>query len=244
MTGKSISQFLPLAARTRRDADRHYRTVHTRFARAQLRTMPHVLSYHTNRADAEYDLAGGWEQRPRAFRFVILRFAPGHGLEFPPEVRAQVAEDHRQFLRELRGFAVEEEVILDRLTGQTALVKYLFEFERPTAATQSDGAAALSALIASIEREGADATGLRRVVLDRVETEAVAEPIDEPGQRPTDQTLPETTKQAFLEFWFDHPDWAEEWFARPAVRAALRDPWWDVARGYRVTEECGVDRTG
>ena len=243
MTGKSIIQFLPLAGQSRRAADRYYRDVHTRFSRGQMRTMPHVLSYHTNRADAEYDLTAGWRQRPRAFRFAILRFTLGHGLEFPPEVRAQIIEDHRLFLRELRDFAVEEQAVVDRLGGQTGLVKYLFEFERPEEAPLAEGESTLSTLVHSMAREAADAFGLRRVLVDRVRSEAVAEAIDEPGQRLTDRTLPQTTKQAFLELWFDNHEWAEEWFARPVVRAVLRDPWWAVARGYRVTEECQLDRT-
>ena len=233
---KSIAQFQPLAGQSREDADRHYSKVHTRFARAQLRAMPHVLSYHTNRAEAEYDLAGGWGQRPRAFRFVILRFAPGRSLEFPPDVRERVAQDHRLFLRELRGFAVDEEVLVDRLDGQTALVKYLFEYERVAEARPS-----LDELAATLCELG-DTFGLRRIVLNRVRAEAVAESIDEPGQRPTTRPLPDTAKQAFVEIYFDHRDWAEEWFARPAVRVALIGPAWALARGYRVTEECGLDR--
>ena len=129
--GKSIAQFQPLAGQRRHASDRHYRTVHTPFARRTLRAMPHVLSYHTNRAEAELDLARGWSQRPHAFRFVILRFEPGRSLGFPPAVRAQIAEDHRNFLREFRGFPVEETTVLDRLSGQTALVKYLVEYELP-----------------------------------------------------------------------------------------------------------------
>jgi ketosteroid isomerase-like protein len=244
-TAKSISQFLPVSGLTREAADRHYREVHTRFARTELRGMPHVRSYHTNRADAEFDVAGGWSQPPRAFRFVLLRFAPGRSLEFPVGVRARVAEDHRNFLRELRGFAVDEQVLTDRLAGQTALVKYLFEYERPPAIPVGEGEAVLDGLTATLAEAAQDtdrAFGPRRVVVNRVRTEAVAEPIDEPGQRPTDRILPETTKHAFVELWFDNRDWAEEWFARPAVRAALLRPWWALASGYRVTEECGLDR--
>ncbi len=94
---KSNFQFMPLAGQSRWASDRHYRRVHTPFARVQLRAMPQVLSYDTNRAVAEWDIAGVWHQRPRAFRFVMLRFEPGRSLEFPPSARARVAEDHRLF---------------------------------------------------------------------------------------------------------------------------------------------------
>ena len=242
--GKSIAHFLPLADLPREAADRHYREVHTRFARAELRGMPHVLSYHTNRADAEFDLAGGWNQRPRAFRFVVLRFVPGHSLGFSQRTRDRLSEDHRIFLRELRSFMVDEQVLVDRLSGQTALVKYLFEYERPADSPASAGESVFGALTGRLAAAAdSEAFGLRRIVTNRVRAEVAAEPIDEPGQRSTDRLLPETAKHAFVELWFDHRDWAEEWFALPQVREALLDPWWVLARGYRTTEECGLDRS-
>jgi hypothetical protein len=241
-SAKSIGQFLPLAGQSWRAADRHYLSVHSPFARRTLRDMPHVLSYHINRADAAFDLNGGWAQRPAAFRFMILRFEPGRSLEFPPDVRVRIAEDHRNFLRELRGFAVAEDVLVDRLNGQTALVKYLAEYERPDGSAAEEFDSRLHTLGERLREQAEGAFGLRQIVLNRVLAEGVAEPIDEPGQRPTDRTLPETTKQGFLELYFDHRDWAEQWFARPAVRTTIADPHWAVARAYRVTEECGLDR--
>ena len=237
-TAKSIAQFQPLAGQRRSASDRHYRQVHTPFARRTLRAMPHVLSYHTNRARAQLDVAGGWSARPHAFRFVVLRFEAGRSLEFPPEVRAQIAEDHRNFLREFRGFAVDEDVLLDRLRGQTALVKYLVEYEG------ADGRAvnALRDAVAVVAAEKPDRYGLRQVLLNRVTAESAAEPIDEPGQRTTDRLLPATDKAAFLELYFDARDRAEEWFAHPDVHAALFDQDWTSARASRVTEECGLDR--
>jgi hypothetical protein len=239
---KSIAQFLPLAGQSRAASDRHYRTVHTPYARRVLREMPQVLSYHTNRAEAERDLSGGWAQRPRAFRFVILRFLPGRTLGFPPEVRARIAEDHRNFLREYRGFSVDEQVLVDRVAGQTALVKYLIEYERAADASAAECSQRFEAMAVNLQGAAADAFGLRLVHMNRVLSETVAEPIDEPGQRPTERTHPETSKQGFVEIYFDHRDWAEEWFARADVQAVLFDPRWAMARAYRVSEECGLLR--
>lgn len=239
---KSISQFLPLARLSADEADRHYLAVHSRFARTLLRSMPHVVSYHTNRAEAEFDLNGRWRQRPRAFRFVVLRFRPGRSLEFPDDVRELIVQDHRQFLRELRGFRVIEDVVLDRLSGQTALQKYLFEFEQPDEDPPELAAAHLDELVDVLLAQAPDAFGLRQILVNRVTSEGAVEAVDEPGQRPVDQTLASTTKSAFVEFYFDHSEWAEHWFARTAVRRALRSDYWALSRGYWVTEECGLDR--
>ena len=240
--GKSIAQFQPLAGLDPASADRHYRRVHTPFARRTLREMPHVLAYHTNRARAELDLAGGWAQRPRAYRFVILRFQAGRALEFPPEIRAEIAEDHRNFLREFRGFAVDEDVVVDRLSGQTALVKYLAEYERAEAGDAAPAVDRLRAGLVDLVAQGREQFGLRQLLVNRVRAEAEAEPIDEPGQRPTDRRLPATTKAAFVEFYFDERDRAEQWFAQPGARAALLGGDWALARVSRVTEKCGLDR--
>jgi hypothetical protein len=242
VTAKSIAQFHPLAGQSREAADRHYLEVHSPFARRTLRDMPHVLSYHINRADAQFDLNGTWAQQPGAFRFIVLRFAEGRSLEFPPDVRARVAEDHRNFLRELRGFGVDEAVIVDRLSGQTSLVKYLVEYERAPGEPADPFAALFGQLGEQLRELTGDVFGLRRIAVNRVRAEAAAEPIDEPGQRPTDRRLPSTTKHGFVELYFDHREWAEEWFGRPDVRTALFDPRWAIARAYRVTEECGFDR--
>lgn len=239
---KTVSHFLPLSTVTAEDADRHYLRVHTRFARNLLRGMDHVVSYHTDRAVAEYDLNGGWAQRPHAFRFVVLRLLPGRGLEFPPEVRELIVEDHRRFLRELRPFRVREEVVLDRLSGQTALEKYVFELDRPDGVGPEAARRYLDERVAELVGEAAHAFGIRQVVVDHVESEGATAPVDEPGQRTLPGTLPETSRQAFVEIWFDQREWAEEWFARSAVRAVLQDRYWSAARGYRVEERCGIDR--
>ncbi|WP_326791626.1 hypothetical protein OHA79_03030 [Streptomyces sp. NBC_00841] len=55
---KTVSQFLPLSTVTADEADQYYLQVHTRFARHFLREMEQVVSYHINRAVAEYELVG------------------------------------------------------------------------------------------------------------------------------------------------------------------------------------------
>ncbi|MFD7407818.1 hypothetical protein ACFV7R_35335 [Streptomyces sp. NPDC059866] len=241
-TDKTVSHFLPLSTVTADEADRHYLAVHTRFARHFLREMDQVVSYHIARAVAEYDLAGGWEQRPRAFRFIVMRFLPGRGLELPDRLRELVVEDHRNFLRDLRPFRVREEVVLDRMSGQTALEKYVFELDRPDGADPGSAAEHLREQMAVLEGEASAAFGIRQILVDHVEAEGVTAPVDEPGQRLLPETLSETSRQAFVELYFDQREWAEDWFARPGVRAVLQDPYWKPVRGYRVEERCGLDR--
>lgn len=243
---KTISQFQPLAASTRADADRYYREVHARFARGFLREMPPVRSYHTGLAVAAYDVAGGWAAPPETFRYVVLRLDPGATLPWTPELRERITQDHRVFLRELRGFAVDEEVLVDRLRGQTALVKYQFEYDRVPGEPAAAGEARLRAQLDRLVELADEAFGLRLLLADHVRHETGSEPVDEPGQRGTGIRLPETARQGFVELYFDQPEWAGEWFAREDVRAALLGPdeglAWDRVVGVQVHEECGLDR--
>jgi hypothetical protein len=239
---KTISHFQPLAASTRAACDRYYREVHTRFARGFLRRMPNVRSYHVGLAEAGFDVAGGWAAPPWTFRYVVLRFDPGSGLDLAPELRERITEDHRIFLRELRGFSVEEEVLVDRLHGQTALVKYQFEYDRRPGEPAEAGVARLRAQLDRLRPLAVDAFGLRLLVVDHVRFETNSEPMDEPGQRSTGERLPETSRQAFVELYFDQAEWAEEWFHRDDVRAALLGEGWGRSYGVRIAEECGLDR--
>jgi len=239
---KTISQFQPLAASTRAECDRYYRQVHTRFARGFLREMAHVRSYHVGLAESSYDVAGGWGAPPRTFRYVVLRFDPGAGLAMSPGLRERIAHDHRVFLRELRGFAVEEEVLVDRLRGQTSLVKYQFEYDRRPGEPPAAGVARLREQLDRLVPLTEEAFGLRLLLADHVLFETGSGPIDEPGQRGTGERLGETSRQAFVELYFDQPEWAEEWFRRDDVRSALLGDGWGLTNGVKVDEECGLDR--
>jgi hypothetical protein len=239
---KTISQFQPLSTSTREECDRYYREVHTRFARGFLREMPHVRSYHIGLAESSYDVAGGWAAPPQTFRYVVLRFDPGTGLTLSTGLRERIAQDHRVFLRELRGFSVDEEVLVDRLSGQTALVKYQFEYDRRDGEAAEAGAARLRGQLDRLVALSEEASGLRLLLADHVRCETGSEPIDEPGQRGTGERVPATSRQAFLELYFDQPQWAEEWFRRDDVRSALLGEGWARAHGVRVDEECGLDR--
>lgn len=239
---KTFSTFAPLAAQPVEASDRHYREVHAPFARRFLREMDQVVSYHTARATAELDLGGGWRQRPRAFRYITMRFLAGRSLELPEDLHERIVQDHRSCLRDLRSFRVHEQVLLDRLTGQTGVSKHVVELERRPDVGRDEADAYLDKQLQVLADEAHGAYGVRQLLVNRVETEAETAAVDEPGQRPLRRPLASTTAQAFVELYADHADWGEEWLARPAVRAVVQDSWWGHARCYRVAEECGVDR--
>lgn len=239
---KAISHFLPASTVTAEKANEYYLRVHTRFARHFLREMDQVVSYHTGRAVAQYDLLGGWDRDPQAFRFVLLRFLPDRGLELTDDLREAIVADHRLFLRELRPFTVSEEVVLDRMSGQTALEKYLFEIDRHDTTDPEAARAHLRRQLAVLAQEASSAFGARQILVNHVLREQVTAPVDEPGQRPLPEMLPETPRQAFLEFYFDQHEWAQGFFDRPVVRAVLQDRFWATVHGYRIEEQCGLDR--
>jgi hypothetical protein len=217
--GKSISRFMPTPSRTREECERHYTEVHVRMAQNLLRPMPALVSYHINRAVAQADVNGGWAKRPRAWRFVVLRFAPGEVLAFSPEQNEMVAQDHVNCLYRLRHSDLEETVLLDRRSGQLALAKFLFEADRGPGVSAEDGWAAFSAIAGRIRAEMESAFGARLLILNRVLNEVECEPVDVEGQRPIG-LLEETTRVGYLEIYFDHARWGRDALG-PLVRDGL-----------------------
>src|SRR3954451_20007885 len=144
--GKHFSRFDPTPSKRPEECERHYTQVHVHMAQELLRPMPSLLSYHTNRAVAQADVNGGFNQRPRAWRFAVLRFAPGEALAFSPEQNEMVARDHVNCLYRLRHCDVEETVLLDRLGGQTALAKFVLEADRPASVAPETAWASFAAL--------------------------------------------------------------------------------------------------
>ena len=249
---KRVSRFLPSERCTRAEADHHYEWVHHRFAMRMFRDhAPSVRLYATNHAVAQFDLAGTFLARPRAWRFVILDVddPPADdslgGKEWLPSwAERSIVDDHTNFLREVRPFEVEPSLLVDRLTKQTTLAKYLVEIE--AAGTGDDAVAAANASyerISDVVRsEGSNAFALRLAVRNRALREAEMVAVTEPGQAYAGRYLPSTTMCGIDELYFDHRDWAAEFFRSPPVREALTlDPAVRVGV-YAVEELVGVDR--
>ena len=240
---KTIGRFDPTPSRAPEDCERHYTQVHVRMAQDLLRPMAAVRSYLIDRAVAQADVAGGWSQQPRAWRFVVMRYTPGGALSFTPEQAETVAQDHVNCLYRLRHCEVEEEVLLDRLDSQLALSKFLIEADRAPAATAEEAWTAFRGLAARVQEAMDEAHGARALYLNRVLNELECEPVDVEGQRPVGM-LADTTRAGYLEAYFDHPRWGEEALGPLVPAGALRDPALTDVNLLRVEElaPLGADR--
>jgi hypothetical protein len=241
--GKSIGRFDPTPSRAPEECERHYTQVHVRMAQDLLRPVPSLLSYHTNRAVAQADVNGGWNQRPRAWRFVVLRFTPGATLAFTPEQNEMVAQDHVNCLYRLRQGDVDEHVLLDRVDRQLALAKFMIEADRAPGVSGDAAWEAFSALADRVRGAMDGAFGARRLILNRALNEVECEPLDVEGQRPIG-LLEDTSRVGYIEAYFDHARWGEEALSVVAAEGAIRNPALIGANLLRVEEQAPLDVTG
>ena len=241
--GKVIGRFDPTPSRTPEECERHYTQVHVRMAQDLLRPMPSLVSYHTDRAVSQADVNGGWNQRPRAWRFVVLRFTPGETLAFSPEQNEMVAQDHVNCLYRLRSSDVDERVLFDRVDGQLALAKFMIEADRAPGVEAGAAWDVFSALADRLRNAIDGAFGARRLIVNRVLNEVECEPLDVEGQRPIG-VLEDTTRVGYIEAYFDHARWGEEALGAIAAQGALRDPALVEVNLLRVEEHAPLDVTG
>jgi hypothetical protein len=241
--GKVIGRFDPTPSRAPDECERHYTEVHVRMAQDLLRPMPSLLSYYTDRAVAQADVNGGWKQRPRAWRFVVLRFAPGETLAFTAEQNEMVAQDHVNCLCRLRSCEVQETVVLDRLAGQLTVAKFMIEADRHATVDPDEAWAAFTALAERTLAAMQDAFGARRLIVNRVVNEVECETLDVEGQRPIG-LLDDTSRLGYIEAYFDHPRWGEAALGLLAAGDALRDPALVDVNLLRVEELAPLDMSG
>ena len=240
--GKVIGRFDPTPSRTPEECERHYTQVHVRMAQDLLRPMPSLLSYYTDRAVAQADVNGRWSQRPRAWRFVVLRFTPGETLAFTADQDEMVAHDHVNCLYRLRSCEVEETVPLDRVDGQLALAKFMIEADRAPGIDADTAWRAFSALADRVLRTVEGAFGVRRLIVNRVVNEVECERLDVEGQRPVG-FLNDSTRVGYIEAYFDHQRWGEEALGLLAVGGGLRDAALVDVNLLRVEELAPLDVT-
>ena len=220
---KSISRFEPTPSRAIEECERHYTEVHVRMAQNLLQPMQGIRSYHINRALAQADVSGGWSQRPRAWRFVVLRFEPDAELAFTPEQNEMVAQDHVNCLYRLRHCEVEETVLLDRIDRQYALAKFMVEADMSAGAAPETSRRAFDDLAARVLERMSGAFGARQLIVNHALTELECEPVEVEGQRPIG-LLPHTRRLGYLEAYFDHKRWGEEALRELARDGSLRHP--------------------
>jgi hypothetical protein len=220
---KAISRFEPTPSRTPEECERHYTSVHVRMAQDLLRPMPGLRSYHVNRAQAQADVGGGWAQRPRAWRFALVRFSPDAVLDFSPAQAETVAQDHVNCLYRLRHCSLEETILLDRRGEQLTLAKFMIEADRAADVSAEFAWDAFEGLASHIRELMAHAFGARLLILNRALDEVACEPLDVEGQRPVG-LLAETLRVGYVEAYFDHRRWGEEALGGLAKDGSLRDP--------------------
>lgn len=247
----TLARFDPLGTRPPELSEAHYRDVHVRLAVELLGSIPTIRQYATYLVCRQYDATGHWHKHPTAWRFASQIVEPAPGVPegsaptaFPAEVRHRLAQDHRNCLRHLRRFDVEEEVLVNAWSGQLSTQRYFFEFERradespETARTEFDG---ICGAIASL---ALDAPGLRLVLRRGVISEAEAGPLDDNGQILTGQQLAASTMVGYLDIVFDNQYSAEQFFVLNDVRAELRSDHFASIEGYEVREVIGFDKRG
>lgn len=240
---KRVMQFQASALRPREESERHYLDVHSPWAVDTFAGMPEVVGYHTNRVLAQWDIRGGFGRVPDLWRYASMRYRPP-GMEFSAEVGAMLAQDHQNFLRELRRFDVEESLVLD-LGGQAlSTAKFVLVLDRPDGLDRAAAVAAADALVAGLARAFGSAYGARRMTVDRVRLERENVAMREPGQQPTGVRFEDTPRLAFVELYLDHACWGEAFFADDDVTALLHgSPFMPAAvTAYHVEERAGHDR--
>lgn len=236
---KRITRFSP--AGDRDAAERHYTEAHHPFMRRMFREHGElVIRYVANLALAQYDLAGGFRERPSAWRFVITEVADDAGADgfLPERFRPLIWADHRKVLQDIDAWEVDEAVVVDRRSGQTGLVKYLLLY------AAGDGRAVRYAdeHVPFMRAALARAYGTRVYVSNRVLREAATTDEHGPGAAYAGTYRADAQLLAIAELWFDNDGWAEEFFADAAVLAQLRDGAFGRVEAYRVAETIGVDK--
>lgn len=242
---KTFASFLPAEAVGLEEAERHYTSVHVPLARRLLAQNEAITSYSLLRVRRELDANGGWEQRPTAWRFTTQTFDETAVVTaFDPSVRERLARDHLNCLYRLRRCEVEEEVVLDRLSGQVTFATYLIELDRSLDDDRDTAAADVRELLERLRAATADLGGIRRIVSNSILRETIAEPLREEGQRLIDLFRSETEKVAYVEVLADERWSGSALFAHPDVATWIVDARtrFAVAACYETELGCGFDR--
>jgi hypothetical protein len=245
----TLARFDPLATRDSELSEAHYRNVHVRLAAELLGSVPTIRQYSTYLVRRQYDATGHWHKHPTTWRFAsqiveaVLEVPDGSAqTAFPEEVRRRLAQDHRNCLRHLRRFDVEDEVLLDAFSGQLSTQRYFFEFERADDVSAEGARASFEEICHAIASLAVDVAGMRLLVRRGVMAEAEAGPLDDEGQILTGRQLPASSMVGYLDVVSDNAFNAELFFARNDVRDELRSNRFATIEGYEVEEIVGFDK--
>lgn len=204
-----------------------------------------INRYTLNRALAQYDINGCFHKRPDMWRVVTIDLSEDaeelSPVWMPPNEMATIWADHSEFLSGLEGFEVSDEIVGNRLTGQTITVKYLFRHD----ATEGEHIATARAgyedhVMPELVGLFYNAFGARLFTSNVVQRQFETAAITEPSQVFTGRYLEKSDVIAFDEIYFDNVAWAQEFFGATEVRSLLHSTSLR-SRGYLVEERCGVD---
>ena len=229
-------------------ADQHYLDVHFSFAATAFRDVPAVWAYHTNRVTGQLDLRGGFDEQPDAWRFVITQWDDGgddgHAVGWlDARVRELFFADRRGHIASVQSWEVDEDVVVDRRTGQLTSVKHVLRYPRAQFGPADAFAERYAAIhLPALRALAESAEGLRLLLTNAVARQAESRERADGLSEYTGGYLAEPSMLCFEEIWFDSALAADWFFRSEPVLQLLRDGPFGKVPAYRVEERCGIDR--
>lgn len=244
---KLITRFTPPTTHPVEEAEAQYVGVHVPTARDIFLRRPDEVAYYTLKVIRQYDYGGRWNHRLTAWRFVI-RYVDPDLLRGGPPADSDLARRQRLANRDqphsiggVRRFEVEEEDFLDRRSGQTSQVKFVFEYERDPGMSVAEAQDRLRAVVVRALEPSSTAMGLRRVQVDWIRREVRVDWRPD-GQYDATEWTTNSTGVGFVEFVFDSVHWGEQFFARDGMNLVMLDEVFAASAGYLVDEICQLDK--
>ena len=249
---RRIGQFEPVPHLGRERSERHYREVHTRFARRMFREKSPLLRlYATNVAMAQYDIAGTFHQSPSAWRFVMSEVAASL-LEaggdsdaagwLPEENQNLTWRDHLNCLCNIRAYEVTQTVLHSNPRARPSSTKFVALIESTGDEARGEEIYQDTHL-PGLEKELLDAFGLVFAASNVIERQLETAPVEYPGQMFTGGYVTASPRIAIEEFYFDNADWGYEFFAREPIYALYHRDAVLSTEVYEVEEDIGLARS-
>lgn len=233
---KSIAQLDAVATRPLEEAERYYLDVHVPLLqRLYADLTDHVERYAPQRVLGRLDPSGGFGRKADVWRFIVHHYRDEFSVGMSEQWRDVASRDHEHFLENLRVFHVDgEDVVVDRLRGQTSTSKYLLRIGGPRVA-------AVDTVMEALVEQFARAPQARRLVINTVTTERVVAALDRPGQLVTPEIAPSDVG-CIVELYFDNQRAGAAFFSDDRVRLPLLlDLGADKVSGYVVDELTAYD---
>jgi hypothetical protein len=242
---KIVWRGLPVPTRARELAEAHYVEVHVPLSRRFLLLDPAQVAYSTLRARRQLDIAGGFYDATKAWRFIVFLEDPSVPAREPTpaqrRLRRLLTDDNPLVIGESIRCEVEEEVLVDRLSGQTSFVKALLEFDRHPGRSPAESEAELRRFADELADRARASPGTRLLVANWARRQQRQRMRADGGYEVTDWE-PAGPKVGYLELLFDNPAAAADLLGAEEVIDAVFGPAFADAGAYLVEERCEFDR--